>query len=707
MSCPTGRYIVGVDIGGTFTDCVILDSDGKLTIGKALSTPDDFSRGVIDSLQDGAANLGLPSVEDLLLSTHLFFHACTVADNTLITRSGARTGLVVTEGFPDTFLMMRGDVTPGLTAAEGSHIAALEKPEPLAPRTLTEEVQGRIDYKGSVLIEADVRQIEEVVGRLAGKGVESVAVCLLWSLANDAHEKAVADAIHRNHPGIHVSCSSEVAPFLGEYERTATTIFNAYIGPRIASYLRNLQQSLAEKGLGKDPLVMQAYGGMLSIEAASQRAIGALESGPAAGVVGSKFIGDLIGEPNVLAADMGGTTFKVSLVRQGVIERDYQPVFERYRILAPKIWVASIGAGGGSIAWIDRTSGLLKVGPQGAGAAPGPVAYGVGGTEPTVCDADVALGYLNPDYFLGGRLTLRKDAAVAAIEERIAGPLGMSVTEAAGGIFRIINAHMSDLIRRCTVERGQDPREFTMVAIGGSAPAHASRCALQLGMRKVVIPLTASVHAATGLISADVTYEYGMSDHMVAPLDPVRLNAGFGTLRARAAADLAGAGFQDGGTEILRSVDMRYRYQVNEINVPLPGRGPVGDEDLEQLYARFDDLYEQSYGQGAGYPEAGREMLSLRVTAAGKLARPAVQRSEAEPGDAGEARKGTRAAYFEEYGDFVPTDIYDFHGLSPGARIAGPAIIETPVTTIVVNPNDRAEMDEFRNIMIQVGQEAT
>ena len=700
-------YIIGVDIGGTCTDCVILDSNGTLTIGKALSTPDDFSRGVIDSLADGAANLGLASVDDLLRTTRLFFHACTVADNTLITRTGARTGLVVTEGFPDTFLMMRGDVTPGLTEAEASHIAALEKPEPLAPRSLTEEVQGRIDYKGSVLIEANVRQIEEVVGRLAAKGVESVAVCLLWSIANDAHEKAVADAIRRSHPGIHVSCSSEVAPFLGEYERTATTIFNAYIGPRIASYLRNLQQSLAEKGLEKDPLVMQAYGGMLSIEAASQRAIGALESGPAAGVVGSKFIGDLIGEPNVLAADMGGTTFKVSLVRQGVIERDYQPVFERYRILAPKIWVASIGAGGGSIAWIDRTSGLLKVGPQGAGAAPGPVAYGLGGTEPTVCDADVALGYLNPDYFLGGRLALRKEAAAAAIEERIARPLGMSPTEAAGGIFRIINAHMSDLIRRCTVERGQDPREFTMVAIGGSAPAHASRCALQLGIRKVVIPLTASVHAATGLISADVTYEYGMSDHVVAPLDPVRLNAGFETLRARAVADLASAGFRDGGTEILRSVDMRYRYQVNEINVPVPGREPVSDADLDRLYARFDDLYEQSYGQGAGYPEAGREMLSLRVTAVGKLARPAVHRSEAAAADAGGARKGTRAAYFEEYGDFALTDIYDFHGLSPGARIAGPAIIETPVTTIVVNPNDRAEMDEFRNVVIHVGQEAT
>jgi len=324
-----------------------------------------------------------------------------------------------------------------------------------------------------------------------------------------------------------------------------------------------------------------------------------------------------------------------------------------------------------------------------------------------VCDADVALGYLNPDYFLGGRLSLNKEGAMAAIEERIARPLGMSVVDAAGGIFRIINAHMSDLIRRCTVERGYDPREFTMVAMGGSAPVHVARCALQLGVGKVVVPLTASVHAATGLISADVTYEYGMSDHVVAPLDPVRLNAGFETLRARAAADLAGAGFQDDGTEILRSVDMRYRYQVNEINVPVPGREPVGDDDLERLYARFDDLYEQSFGQGAGYPEAGREMLSLRVTAIGRLARPTVQKSGLAPGDAREARKGRRQAYFEEYGDFAPTDIYDFERLSPGAAIAGPAIIETPVTTIVVNPNDRAEMDAFRNIVIHVGQEAT
>ena len=699
------EYIIGVDIGGTFTDCVVLDSDGKLTIGKALSTPHDFSVGVVDALHNATENLGLPGIGDLLRATHLFFHACTVADNTLINRAGAVTGLVVTEGFPDTFLMMRGNLALGLTESEASHVATLEKPEPLVPQGLTAEVPGRIDYKGSVLIDTDVGRIEGVVDRLVGKGVESVAVCLLWSIANSAHEKAVAEVIGRRHPGVHVSCSSDIAPFLGEYERTATTIFSAYIGPKIVAYMRSLQGKLAGNGLRSAPLVMQAYGGMLSIEATSQKAIGTLESGPAAGVVGSKFIADLIGEPNVLATDMGGTTFKVSLVRGGQIERDYQPVFERYSILAPKIWVASIGAGGGSLAWIDDKSGLLKVGPQGAGAAPGPVAYGLGGTEPTVCDADVVLGYLNPGYFLGGRMTLDKDAATAAVEERIAKPLDMTTVSAAGGIFRIINAHMSDLIRRCTVERGYDPREFAMVAIGGSAPVHAARCAVQLGVRKVVIPLTASVHAATGLISADVTYEYGMSDHAVVPLDPVRLNAGFDMLCARAAEDLGNAGFEKEDTVILRSVDMRYRYQVNELNVPVPGSDPVQEAELEQLYSRFDELYEQAYGKESGYPEAGREMLSLRVTAIGKLAKPAVHKNPVEPGDVREARKERRDVYFEEYEGFTATDIYDFGRLSPGMSIAGPAVIETPVTTIVVNPKDHAEMDAFRNIVLHIGQE--
>ena len=313
---------------------------------------------------------------------------------------------------------------------------------------------------------------------------------------------------------------------------------------------------------------MQAYGGVLGMQATQKNAVGAIESGPAAGVVGSHFLGRLTGENNILATDMGGTTFKVSVIRDGQIERDYKPVFMRYNILSPKIWVESIGAGGGSIAWIDEEMGLLKVGPEGAGAKPGPVCYGLGGTDPTVSDANLVLGYLNENYFLGGRMKLDKQAAIAAIREKIAKPLGLTESEAASGIFRIATAHMSDLIRKATVERGYDPRGFVMFAYGGAAPIHASRYAAQLGVKKVIIPVTASVHGATGLISSDVVYEYGKSDHLVVPANVARVNQNFTAMVQQALNDLHAAGFADGDIKITRSVDIRYRYQVHELNVP-------------------------------------------------------------------------------------------------------------------------------------------
>ena len=314
-------------------------------------------------------------------------------------------------------------------------------------------------------------------------------------------------------------------------------------------------------------MIMQSYGGVLDIEATCRNAVGTIESGPASGVVGTRFLGEMIGEDNILATDMGGTTFKVGVVREGRIERDYTPVVLRHRVLAPKIWVKSVGAGGGSIAWIEEETGLLKVGPEGAGASPGPVCYGLGGTEPTVSDADLILGYLNQDYFLGGRMRLDREAALQAVKRRIAEPLGMSESEAALGIYRISNAHMSDLIRRATVEKGHDPRAFVLFAFGGAGPVHAGRYAADLGVRQVVIPLTASVHGATGLISSDVVHEYGKSDHLQVPADAGRVNEDFGELIRRAEADLGAAGFGPSGMAVTRSVDMRYRYQVHELNV--------------------------------------------------------------------------------------------------------------------------------------------
>ena len=698
-------YTIGVDIGGTFTDCVVLDEKGFLAIGKALSTPRDFSVGALDAVRDAAQSLGFRSEDELIGRARFFFHACTIGDNTLITRTGAKTGLITTRGFGDAILMMRGMTAEGLTEEQAAHTSALVKPDPIVPRTRIEELTERVDYKGSVLIPLKTEDIRRAIESLSSKEVESVAVCLLWSIANNSHEKRVADLLKQLCPDLYVSLSSEVAPFLGEYERTATTVFNAYIGPRISAYLSNLEHVLRKKNLRDEPLIMQAYGGVLNVSATCANAVGTIESGPAAGVVGSQYLGALIGENNVLATDMGGTTFKVSVIHDGKIEKDYNPVIQRHRILSTKIWVESIGAGGGSIAWIDPETRILKVGPQGAGAIPGPVCYGLGGVEPTVSDADLVLGYLNENYFLGGQIRLKKEAAERAVSENIAAPLGMSTIEAAGGIYRIANAHMSDLIRKATVERGHDPRRFVLFAFGGAAPVHASRYTQELGIKQVVIPLTASVHGATGLISSDVVYEYGRSDHLIAPFDLKRFQENFAILIAQAHRDLASRGFKEESVEIVRSLDMRYRYQVHELTISMPpGTGDIEQKDLEKLYEDFHELYEKSYGKESGYREAGMEVMTFRLTARGRLKKPNIARLSLDGIDSAAAVKSRRPVYFEEYRDLADTAIYDFDKFRPGNELAGPAIIETPVTTIVVNPKDHAFMDEFRNIRIDVGK---
>ncbi|HSE85237.1 MAG TPA: hydantoinase/oxoprolinase family protein [Candidatus Binatia bacterium] len=698
------EYVVGVDIGGTFTDCVALDSEGTVKVGKALSTPDDFSEGALSAVADAARHFGLGDEAQLLAATKMFFHACTVADNTLITRSGPKTGLITTKGFGDTLLLMRGRTTEGLTETEAFRAATQSKPEPIVPRPYIEELTERIDYKGSVLIELDHEDAEKAVDNLVAKGVQSIAISLLWSLVNDSHEQIVANIIKKKYPNLHVSLSSQVAPFLGEYERTATVAFNAYIVPNISGYLRNLRAVLMEKGLVREPLVMQSYGGVLGIDDACRNAVGMIESGPAAGVAGSRSIGQQLGISNILATDMGGTTFKVGVIREGTIEKDYKPIFLRYQIFLTKIWVESIGAGGGSIVWIDPETGLLKVGPQGAGAIPGPICYGLGGSEVTVSDADLILGYLNEDCFLGGKMKLDKQRALKILEETIARPMGMTATQAASGIYRIINSHMSDLIRRSTVERGYDPRGFTLFAFGGAAAVHAGRYAAELGIKEIVVPLTASVHGATGLVSSDVVYEYGKSDRLFVPADVNRVNETFSALATRAIANLRSAGFSDKDIEIIRSLDIRYRQQVHELNVPLkPGVEEISAKAMDQAYDRFDQLYEQTYGSGAGYREAGKEIMVFRVAATGKLKRPQLKGYPTQNKSANIALKGHRGVYFEEEKDFVLTMIYDYNGLGPNVEISGPAIIETPITTIVINPKDRAVVDEYLNVRIHLG----
>jgi N-methylhydantoinase A len=698
------QYNIGVDIGGTFTDCVVVDDAGRLTTAKALSTPDDFALGTINAVREAAKTLRV-SERGLLGATDLFFHGSTVGDNTLLTRSGPKTGLITTSGFADTLLMMRGKKTEGLAEIEAAHFSAIEKPQPIVPRPLIAEVTERIDYKGTVLISLDLSEAEAAIDGLVAKGVEAIAVCLLWSIANDSHERAIAALVRSKYPKLFVSTSSDVAPFLGEYERTVTTVFNAYIGPTISAYLSNLRGMLSTSGLRREPLIMQAYGGVLGLEASARNAIGIIESGPAAGVVGTHFLADLMGEPNALVTDMGGTTFKVSVVRNGRIERNHSPVILRHNVLATKIWVESIGAGGGSIAWIDADTGLLKVGPHGAGAKPGPVCYGLGGTEPTVCDADLMLGFLDANYFLGGRMTLDKEAARCAIEDKIAKPLGLSLIQAASGIYRITNAHMADLIRRATVERGYDPREFVLFVIGGAGPVHAARYAAELGIRQVVIPLTSAVQGALGVITSDVVFEYGQSDRSLFPTELARINGNFGKLVARARSELAAMGFAVKDIVMQRSLDMRYRYQAHELNVAFPAiTAEVTTADMATIDAEFDRLYEQTYGPGSGYREAGKEIVTYRLSARGIIRKPLIEKSEGATGSAERALKGRRKVFFGDSAGFIETPIFDFRILHPGVEIAGPAVIESTVTTIVVNPGDRSRMDEYRNLRLSIGR---
>ena len=700
------EYIVGVDIGGTFTDCVAMDEQGAVTLGKALSTPDDFAVGAVDAVGDVARNLGLVGADELLSDTKFFFHACTVADNTLITRTGPKTGLLTTEGFGDSLLIMRGRTTEGLTESEAFRASTQSKPDSIIPRSLIEEVAERIDYKGSALVRLEPEEIARSVQSLIDRGVESIAIALLWALANDTHERELADFIRHHHPSVYLSLSSEVAPYLGEYERTATTAFNAYVGPKIAAYLRRLREVLQSKGLRREPLVMQAYGGVLGIDDTCKKAVGTIESGPAAGIMGSRDFGEQLGVGNVLATDMGGTTFKVGVIRDGSVEKDHKPILMRYQLFLSKIWVESIGAGGGSIVWIDAETGLLKVGPQGAGSSPGPICYGLGGAEVTVSDADLILGYLNEECFLGGRMKLAKEPALEVLKEKIARPMNMTVAEAASGIYRITNSHMSDLIRRATVERGYDPREFTLFAFGGAAPVHAGRYAAELGIKEVVVPLTASVHGAAGLVGSDVIYDYGRSERLSVPADLERVREIFTGLVERAMASLDAAGFKESEMKIARSLDIRYRQQVHELNVPFPpGIAELTKQDLETIYGRFDEFYELLYGAGAGYREAGKEIMAFRVVAIGELNKPRLRKYPIEKNRAEAALKTERRAYFEEARDFIPTKIYDYGRLAPGSEISGPAIIETPITTIVINPNDRATMDEYYNIRLYLDRD--
>jgi N-methylhydantoinase A len=697
-------YIIGIDTGGTFTDCVVMDARGRIVTAKASSTPADFSEGVMESLRLAGETLGI-TTEALLRDTARLALGTTVGTNAMLQRRGAKVGLITTRGHRDVIHIMRGARgVPGLNNVQVLHFPESGKPDPIVPKPLIAEVSERVDCKGQVVVELNEEEAEAAITRLVGKGVEAIAICFLWSFKHAEHERRVKAMVERRAPGVFVCCSADLIPRWGEYERTVATVLNADLGPVMSRYLGRLESRAQAAGLRYPLQVMQCGGGVIPAAESARRAFLTLDSGPVAGVLASQYLGGIIGHKHVIATDMGGTSFDVGLVWDGEPVASYQSVVHQYEYFVPRIDIRSIGSGGGSTVWIDEVSGTMRVGPLSAGAQPGPACYGRGGTQPTVTDADVVLGYLDPTTFLGGRLHLDVEKAREAFAP-LSTRLGLGLVETAAGAARVVEHQMADLIRKATVQKGYDPRDCVVFAYGGAGPVHAGVYARELGAQGVVVPLggICSLWSALGAASADLLHIYEAVDIQPSPFDPARVMERFAELEAQGRAQLREDGIDPAQGRLARSADIRYKGQINEVEVPVPA-GPLDEAALAQLVADFHRRYETVYGQGAGFHEARVEVVTYRVRASAVSAKPRiVAAAEGDRAPSREAQAGTRPVYWSELGDFEATPVFWGDRLVAGNVVPGPAILQVPDTTIVVHPFQTARIDPYGNVLIELG----
>jgi N-methylhydantoinase A len=695
-------YYVGADTGGTFTDLVIIDGEGRIHFDKAFSTPDDPSLGVTAALENGAELLDRPLLE-VLQETSRFSHGTTVGTNALIQRRGARVGLVMTRGFEDTTLITRGPMgmNAGVPASQALDFVHTRRPDPLVPPERILGVVERVVVDGSVVTALDDEQARQAIEQLVAMGAESLAVCLMWSFRNDAHERRLADLVKSVSPGLPLSLSSEVSPLMGEFERSLTTIVNAYVGPVISRYIANLRKSLSELGLAPEVQLLKSSGGLTLPQHVEREAVALVNSGPIGGLVAAKYVGEILGHRNIITSDVGGTSFDVGLIRDGEFEYEQTPCLDQgVPVQTPAVKVVAVGAGGGSIAWSDGRR--LQVGPQSAGADPGPACYGVG-TEPTVTDALLILGIIDPANFFGGRKKLDMERAAAAIRLRIAEPLGLTLEEAAAGIYEIVTAKMSDLIRKTTVETGYDPREFVLFAYGGAGPAHAALYAQDLGVEELIIPHTSSVFSALGCALSDVRYTYARSEPMILRPDAesvTRFEQTFAALEQAALKDMEATGYSASDVTLTRRLDLRYEGQLNELSIPWL-RVPLAEAGVDAVRTSFEAAYETRFGKGTSSPDASLELITFRVDALKPTEKPALHLEAEGPADAAHAHRSTRTIYLRQHGA-IAAQIFDGNVLRPGNVIEGPAVIERRDTTILVPPGQRAVVDGYRNVRIKV-----
>ena len=704
---------VATDVGGTFTDLVRFDIDPasgrtRVTTAKTATTPPDFERGVLDLLRTG----GVPLAEIDFLA-----HGTTVVINALTERRGAKVGLITTEGFRDTLEIARGN-RPDLFNLH------YRKPQPFVPRYLRRELPGRIDYRGAELRPLDLSPLAAVVEDFRREGVQAVAICFLHSYANDAHERAAEAEVRRLWPEVYAAASHRVAREWREYERTSTTVLSAYVQPTAERYLRRLSDGLARGGFAGNPYVMQSNGGVDSLEAAARTPITMIESGPSSGVWGAAELGRLIGDRNIIALDIGGTTAKCSLIDRGNIRivtdywigRDGRSA--GYPVMVPVVDIVEIGNGGGSIAWVDEF-GKLHVGPRSAGAVPGPAAYGMGGTDATTTDANLWLGRINPDCFSGGTGSGgsgghgahggdesgggERHADMAAVEaalREVGSRLGMDPDQAAAGIVRIANNNMVNALKLVSLNRGFDPREFTLVAFGGGGGMHAVALAAELGIAKVVIPAHAAVFSAWGMMMSDLRRDWIATRLLdLVPDNAEAIERTLADTEAAARAQFESEGVDAARLSFGRFGKFRYQNQEHTTEVAL-GEDVVTARRIREIRSAFETEYEREYTYRLDAPV---EMVGIHVTATATVGRVQITRQELGPESAQAARKASRKVDFAPDGVFEAA-IYDGGRLRPGMRFRGPAIVEDPASTVVVHRGNKVQVDGFGNVVIHVGE---
>jgi N-methylhydantoinase A len=694
-------YRVSVDIGGTFTDCTVVAADGRVTIGKSPSTPHDFSQGFIDSLEAAARALGL-ELGELLEQTARMSHGTTVGINAVVSRTGSRVGLISTAGHADALRILNNTGrTNGQPVERILNYAASSLPERFVRREDVAEVTERIDAFGDIVVALDDDDVLAAAGRLLGQGVETLAVSYLWSHLNPVHEERTRALLDEHHPDVYASYGSELAQRIGEYPRAATAVMNSYIGPLMRDYVTRLIEELGARGYRDRLLFAQCDGGLIDAQDVIGRPVMTLESGPVGGVVACLKAGAETGHANIIAADMGGTTFDASVIADNRLPVKDGVVVEQHDLFLRMVDVESVGAGGGSLAWVDPQSGALRVGPESAGADPGPVCYGRGGEQPTVTDADLVLGLLNPQNFLGGRMHLDVEAArraVGALGER----LGLGLMECAAGIQEVADSLMEDKIRSMTIARGHDPREFVLYAFGGGGAVHAGLFSRGLGIRRVVVPVgdLASVWSAYGIGLEGYGRSYELPTFLHAPLDAERVADGFAALEQLARADAQRSHVTWDAVRTSHTVDMKYALQVYDVEAEVPAAA-LSNGAMQGIVDSFERTYARRFGEGVGYPEGGVDLVALRLHV--EPAEPLRAQPTTGNGASGGADpSGEREVYWPEHGAVSATPVYTGAELPAGTRLTGPALVDYPDTTAVLRPGLSLTVEQSGNLTIEM-----